>query len=62
MHWIVHPGLRKAVDDFLDYERLQVLATAEALAEKSAVGTKKPPPSAAGGGGGQGKEGEGEGE
>lgn len=45
MHWIVHPGLRQGVDEFLTFERQHVGATAEVLAQKSAVGTKTAPPS-----------------
>lgn len=45
MHWIVHPGLRQAVHEFLAFERQQVAATAATLAQKSAVGTKVAPPS-----------------
>jgi hypothetical protein len=56
MHWIVHPGLRQAVDEFLEFERRQVGATAEVLAEKSAVGTKKTaPPAGSGSSGSSGK-------
>jgi len=34
-HWIAHPGLRRAVADFLDSERLQIRAEMAALAEQS---------------------------
>jgi predicted N-acyltransferase len=34
-HWIAHPGLRRAIADFLDQERPAVLAEMEALAEFS---------------------------
>jgi hypothetical protein len=37
MHHLVHPGLRQAVDDFLQYERREVSGTVEYLSEKSAV-------------------------
>jgi uncharacterized protein len=34
-HWIAHPGLRRAVTDFLDSERTQIRAEMEALASQS---------------------------
>jgi predicted N-acyltransferase len=34
-HWIQHPGLRRAVDDFLARERPAMLREMEALAESS---------------------------
>jgi len=34
-HWIAHPGLRRAVADFLDSERLQIRAEMATLSEQS---------------------------
>lgn len=62
MHWIVHPGLRQGVYEFLEFERRQVGATAEVLAEKSAVGTKTAPPPPSPGKKGAGDSGSGEGD
>ena len=42
MHYIVHPGLRTAVADFLSFERRQVGATADYLSEKSVVRARDP--------------------
>jgi len=32
-HWIAHPGLRRAVDDYLDAERAEIAHVSDVLSE-----------------------------